>query len=187
MATYRKRMEMSLRLRARADSLIHREDASSVGTSSEKLLHREARPRIVETGCYLHERQEDETPLREAGMRQGELGGILNFPSEQEQVEIERARPIGDPPLAPMDRLDRLAKPQELEGGSGETHCRDRVYVPCLRGTATRLGMIELRSAEDSDGPFLELIERFLDPLLGAIEVRPETDDAVDRTHPVGL
>src|SRR5262249_21696082 len=94
----------------------------------------------------LDERAQDERALVHARMRYHELRLVDAGIAVEQEIEVERARGIGEAALPPVPRLDRLELAQEFPRPKGGVQLGDRVDEVGLRGIAHRCAAIERRA-----------------------------------------
>jgi subtilase family protein len=141
-------------------------------------LHR-AQSGHGQAGRDLCERLQNERPLVQPRVRDLEvLQGNLRVAVEEE-VEVERPRPLGRGrlPVAPEGGLDREEPGEQVGGLERRLEHRDPVQERRLIEIADRLGLAEGGHADDLD-PLgrAELVQRRTNRLLPAAEIRAEPD-----------
>src|SRR6185312_7518275 len=118
---------------------------------SEQGFHAPA-PRDDEARSELGERLEDEAPLVQAGVRNGEPGLLDLLVAVEQEIEIERPRAAraGDAHAteAPLDREQPV---EELTRGKGRVELGGAVEEARLLTDAHRLGLAQARDGHHRD------------------------------------
>ena len=144
----------------------------------EQVLHPAAAGHL-EAGIELGERLENEAALVQARVRDAEPG-LVDLPvAVQQEVEVERARPVLRRALALATEaaLDLEQPVEQLAGGEGRHELECPVEEGRLLAGADELGLVEARDGDHRDpGAGGELGDGRTQGLLTVAEVRSERD-----------
>src|SRR4051812_13350279 len=115
-------------------------------------------------------------------MRHDELRRRNALLAEEQQIEIERARRVGEAAPPAMAAFNRLQLAKELECLELGVEARDRIDELRLRLVAKRCAGVERRTRREAAARYLaQLVERPLDLGAGISEVRADAD--IRRCH----
>ena len=136
---------------------------------------------MAEVGSDFGEGREGESTPGERGMREGEAGRVEDQVVDEEKVEVEGARMVGQV-AAPIAAVTALGGEQEIEEGVGREcsfKCNSGVYKCGLVREADRFGAVERGAGEDvafggevADGGGDGLLGR----ACGRVKIRAEPD-----------
>ncbi len=131
----------------------------------------------------LRERFEDERPLVETRVRKRQPGLVEDDAGDEEEVEIDRARPVARTVTRPAEvSLDLEQNGEERLGMQRRLDLRRTVEKPGLVNQADGIGLAKGRDRDHVDpGSSGEQVERPRERRLPVTEIRPETD--VRTTH----